>query len=295
MKQTNNQQPSPAQSDQLAAIANEVTHLRRTQRSAIAIDLAAVSTSLGFNLSAAPATVGGWLVGAVAPLFLFAAIGLWHRAHGVLDGWLGHLFNLGLAGVAAMAGFLSFDHIRHVAVEVGGQTPTGGAVVALVVDALAVLAALVVIGAGTKIQRLEASHGQARAVEADRVSEAERRAKEEWLKAEAAERARQADHDANREPAAPEPIPSTTRKSAAEPKTRRTSETPATNGDNPYGPATNLVANDRIQLYLADHPDATRGQVATACEVDPSTVKRSAAWKAHRAIGTSPLELAARP
>lgn len=148
-----------------------VPQLRSTRRAAIGVDLVAVTTSLGFNLAAAPSTLGGWLVGAVAPLALFLTIMLWHRAQGVLAGWLGHLFNLGLCSVAGMAGVLSFDHIRHVAVTVGGQTPTGGAVLALVVDVLAVLAALVVIGTGHRIEDLEAAERQA---EADAIEAAER-------------------------------------------------------------------------------------------------------------------------
>ena len=96
-----------------------VNQLRSTRRSAMAVDLAAVGTSLAFNLAAAPSTIGGWLVGATAPLFLFAAVALWHRATGVLDGRLGQLFNIGLAAVACMAGYLSFGHIRDVAVDVG--------------------------------------------------------------------------------------------------------------------------------------------------------------------------------
>lgn len=167
-----------------------VPQLKATRRFAMGIDVAAVAASLGFNLAAAPNTLGGWLVGTVAPLFLFGGIGLWHRSHGVLPGWLGAVFNLGLAAVVGLAGFLSFDHIRDVAIEVGGQSPAQAAAVALIVDLMAVLAVLVVIGTGQRIEDLEQAEHQAEAdaIEAAKRAEAER-AEAERLEAIEAERA----------------------------------------------------------------------------------------------------------
>lgn len=323
-----------------------VPQLRATRRFAFGIDGAAVAASLGFNLAAAPSTFGGYLVGAVAPLFLFAAIGLWHRAHGVLGGVLGGLFNLGLAAVAGMAGFLSFDHIRHVAIEVGGQSPTQAATLALVVDVLAVLAALVVIGTGQRIEDLEAAEHQAElerlqadklaeveraeaerlaAIEAERVEtdraererlavieaeterqriEAEAEATRLSLEAEqaAAERARlEAEAETARQAAAEaeaETLAEERRKTALEAaKARQLAKigVPASeDSGSPYGRSTGLSVAERVELYLADHPAATRAEVVEATEADVSGVKRAPAWR-NRNRTTDSATISAEP
>lgn len=288
--------------------------LEGARRFALSVDLFAVGASMAANIVAAPASLGGWLVAVIAPLGLFLSIGLWHRSRGILRGPLGWLFSTGLAAVGSGAAVVSFGHLRHVA-EVNGQTGTAAVILPLVVDATAVLATIVVVAAGQRLAESEAADAQAaadaelaerQAVEAERRAEAERLAALETAEREAAERERLARIEAEREAAELERVrleaateadrlaiaAAEQATAAAEAQRARSQlleaakasadESTGDGSPSPYGAATGLPSAERIELYLADHPDATRSAVASACELDPSTVKRSPAWRSHR-------------
>lgn len=240
-----------------------VEQLRATRRTAIAIDLAAVAASLAANVAAAPRSVGGWLVAAVAPVGLFLAIVLWHRSHGVLGGWLARAFNLGLTGIAAGAAWISFGHLQEVA-ERFGQSPEAAAVIPLVIDGAAVLATIVVISAGQRASELEAAQA-----EADRIEREAERAQAE------------ADRLAVSAREAAEARLSARRSSVGE-------GAPASRGGAERAPATETRVgrpgrgqNTAVAIadYLVVHPGATATEVAAAVGVSDRTVKRSESWK----------------
>jgi hypothetical protein len=239
-----------------------IEQLRATRRTAIAVDLAAVAASLAANIAAAPRSVGGWLVAAVAPVGLFLAIVLWHRSHGVLAGWLSPLFNVGLASIAAGAAWISFGHLQEVA-ERFGQSPGAAAVIPLVIDGAAVLATIVVISAGQRITELETAEANAAQAEheAQRArADAERQATEHRRAAEARLASRKV------EPPAP-PTPVANQETDTTDARRARSQDTAT----------------AIADFLLVNPTATAIEVAAAVGVSDRTVKRSAAWRSRPA------------
>lgn len=231
--------------------------LRATRRTALAIDVAAVAASLAANIAAAPPSIGGWLVAAVAPIGLFVAIVLWHRSHGVLKGWLAWSFNVGLAGIATGAAWISFGHLRAVA-ERFGQSPGAAAVIPLVIDGAAVLATIVVISAGKRAAELDEAEAAAR--------ELDRRAQAAEI-----ERARQAELEV----VARQERLGELRSSATNGVTSE-----ATSG--PTGPDSGNVPQPQkrsntaqaIADYLAEHPEASRAEVAEAVGTSSRTVQR---------------------
>lgn len=239
-----------------------IEQLRATRRTAVAVDLAAVAASLAANIAAAPRSVGGWLVAAVAPVGLFLAIVLWHRSHGVLAGWLSPIFNIGLGAIAAGAAWISFGHLQEVA-ERFGQSPGAAAVIPLVIDGAAVLATIVVISAGQRIAELETA--EAHAAQAEREAEraradAERQAIERRQTAEARLASRKVEP-----PARPTPVAS------------------RENGTRGIRPARSQDTATSIADFLVVNPTATAIEVASAVGVSDRTVKRSAAWRSRPA------------
>lgn len=240
--------PGPARSD-----------LEAARRWGIGVDLAAVSASMAANIAAAPPTVAGWLVAIIAPIGLFGAIGLWHRSRGIVDGPAGWAFSAVFAGVAIGAAVVSFDHIRHVAIVYGGQDEAAAIILPLVVDLLAVLATIVVVTAGRRLEQIDTE---------ERAAEQAQRAAE----AEEARQAAQARRDAQEAAQAAEEARQRAEKTRAASNGAR-----VTNGDREAVIAATLAAN----------PATTKAELAELLGVTEKTIQRSQAWK------TRPQEAAA--
>ncbi len=140
------------------------TEIESARRYAVGVDLVAIGASLAANVADAPPTIGGRLMASIAPLGLFAMVGLWHRSRVILTGLVGWSFTAGLASIAAGAGYVSFGHLRAIA-EANGQTGHASWIVPLVIDATAVLATLVVIASGRALARLDANTLESERVE----------------------------------------------------------------------------------------------------------------------------------
>lgn len=145
------------------------SEIESARRYAIGVDLAAIGASLAANIADAPPTVGGRLMASIAPLGLFAMVGLWHRSRVILAGPVGWSFTIGLAAIALGAGYVSFGHLQAIA-EANGQTGHASWILPLVIDATAVMATLVVIAAGRELARLDAQ-----TLESERVQPSLRR------------------------------------------------------------------------------------------------------------------------
>lgn len=238
-----------AQSSPSARTGPARTDLEAARRWGIGVDLAAVGASMAANIAAAPNTIGGWLVAIVAPCAIFGAIGLWHRSRDIVDGPAGWLFSGVLATVAIGAAVVSFDHIRHVAIVYGGQDERAAIILPLVIDLLAVLATIVVVAAGRRLEHLDTQ--EAAAEQAARAAEAEQARQAAVAKAEA-EQARQQAEQARQD------------RAARVAKTGR-----ATNGDREAIISEQLVAN----------PAITKAELAQMLDVTEKTIQRSEAWK----------------
>ena len=247
---------------------------RGARKVAMAIDIAAVAASTAANIAAAPATAGGWAVAAIAPVGLFLAIVLWHRSQGILGGRLGQAFNLGLAGIAAMAAWVSYGHLRHVA-EAMGQTPAVAAVIPLVVDGAAILATVVVIGAGQKIAELT------EAAEAEQRAEREAARAAEQTKREAAEAARR-QAEAERADAEERKTALSARQAVVAAGSTKTKTAAKPKAGKPSAAETAAA----IAAYLIDHPEATAAEVGQAIGATARTVRRYSEWTGRPAAQT---------
>jgi hypothetical protein len=250
--------------------------LKGARRWAMAVDLAAIAASTAANIThaltadVAPgderSAVGAVLVAMVPPLGLAIAVGIWHRSQGILTGRLAQAFSALLAGVAAGAAYVSFGHIQSVAQHFG-QSETDAVIIALVIDLTAVLATVVLIGAGQKMTELTEAAEAARAAERQAARDAEvaeAAARAEAAKAKAAE-ATEAAARAERMAA---------RTSTVAPKLASVPAVAPARGE-----ATELAIAD----YLATHPDAKQSAVAKAVGCSAKTVQRSTAWADHKA------------
>lgn len=276
--------------------------LTAARRAALAIDLLAVAASLAANIAASRQTLAGWMVSAIAPIGLFLAIILWHRSHGVVVGWLGRAFTAGLGAIALGAAWISYGHLRHVALA-AGQSETASAIIPLVIDGAAILATIVVISAGQRLTELAVAEAEAvetarherdesaaaeraaaRKAEADQV-EADRQATAELerqkIEADARiELARIAAETEAAETAARQQRLATARQPASAPSAigpgGRASKPPPAK-TTPKADTSQLIAD-----YLAEHPDAKQAEVATAAGCTTKTVQRNQAWRDHQ-------------
>lgn len=239
---------------------------------AVVVDLAAVGASLAANIAAAPANAGSWAVAAVAPLALFAIIGLAHRSQGILIGWLGWAFYGGLAGIAIGAAWISYGHLKHVAVAMG-QSEEVARIIPLVVDGAAIMASIVVVAAGQAITEL----GKV----ADEAEAATRRAQREAVETENRRKRDAAEAEARAQREATE----AKHRLDAIAKTAKASAGSKANGAKKAGSRGMTKVEEKafnesnIAAYLAEHPDAKQSAVAEFLGINPRTVARSSAWQ----------------
>lgn len=251
---------------------------------AVVVDLAAVGASLAANIAAAPASAGSWAIAAVAPLALFAIIGLAHRSQGILVGWLGRAFYTGLAGIAIGAAWISYGHLKHVAIAMG-QSEQVARIIPLVVDGAAVMASIVVVAAGQTVNELERANAEASAA-----------ARQEQRRAVDDENRRKREASIAADKARTEAVEARERLAAI----ARSDKTNGATAKKASGKGMTKVEEKafneaNIAAYLTEHPDARQSAVAEFLGLSPRTVARSAAWRELKASknGHSPEEVSA--
>ncbi len=219
--------------------------------------IAALVASLAANVVAAEPTVVGAVVAAWPPLALIATVELLTKVPSS-GGWRTRMRYAAGGLIAAIAAWVSYWHMVHVALDAGEGT-IAAHLIPLVVDGLVVVTSATLaeinvqlpkdLGATSNVTR-SPTRGVPHTATASRAAE----------------------------PAATTPPPLTAISAA--------STVPDTTQRQTHGNAARSEASDTdaaVAEYLAGHPDAKQSEIAAALGVSAKTVQRTVAWKSRKA------------
>ena len=229
--------------------------LQRAKPLAWALTLYGILASLAANLLSANGTPVGYAVAAVAPICLAASLAVYEFMPS--DGSLGdRVTQAALLVVAGVSGWISYWHIVEVALAAGEST-TSAHLLPFAIDGA------ILVGSQT-LRRIQRGTATATTTKVSR-------------------RPSKVPTGAAEEP----PADSSAAPSGSRPAT--STATTSASVAPPARPAPRLTPNtdreEAVAAYLADHPDATRPQVAERFGISTRSVSRTQAWKDHQAKG----------